>query len=239
MPQAYPSTIYGNSLQAWSVYQNIGLLRSQDSIVQEMRELFGHEYSGHIASSIKSSLSRFYEPTYRELIAKLRAGKLLHADETKVSVKGTTAWVWAFTNLDEVAFIYSDTRDACTVESMTNGFGGVLVSDFYAAYDSPKCPQQKCLIHLIRETNDDLFKNPFDKELKVLAAQFTALLTPIIETVDRFGLKRCHLKKYSIEVSRFLKNTADVELVSESARAYQRRFDRDGRKLFTFLEALT
>jgi hypothetical protein len=35
-------------------------------------------------------------------------------------------------------------------------FRGVLVSDFYAAYDSLTCEQQKCLIHLIRDMNTDL-----------------------------------------------------------------------------------
>jgi len=52
---------------------------------------------------------------------------------------------------------------------MLDGFGGVLVSDFYSAYDSAKCAQQKCLIHLARDINDDLFHSPFDEGLKGLS----------------------------------------------------------------------
>jgi len=37
-------------------------------------------------------------------------------------------------------------------------FRGVLVSDFYAAYDSPNA-QQKCLIHLMRDINQELLNN--------------------------------------------------------------------------------
>ncbi|WP_294273045.1 hypothetical protein [Propionivibrio sp.] len=48
-------------------------------------------------------------------------------------------------------------------------FKGVLVSDFYAAYDSVPCPQQKYLIHLRRDINEDLNKNPFDQESKGIA----------------------------------------------------------------------
>ena len=37
-----------------------------------------------------------------------------------------------------------------------------------------KCAQQKCLIHLARDINDDLFHSPFDEELKGLAQAFVA-----------------------------------------------------------------
>jgi hypothetical protein len=40
-----------------------------------------------------------------------------------------------------------------------SGFRGVLVSDFYAGYDSLPCKQQRCLIHLIRDLNGDFLKN--------------------------------------------------------------------------------
>ena len=36
----------------------------------------------------------------------LCSGRLLHADETKVSIKGKTAFVWVFANLEEVAYVY-------------------------------------------------------------------------------------------------------------------------------------
>ncbi|GAJ03539.1 unnamed protein product, partial [marine sediment metagenome] len=78
------------------------------------------------------------------------------------------------------------------------------LSDFYSAYDSVNCVQQKCLIHLIRDINNDLFKNPFDEELKQLGQEFTAVLVPIIETVDHYGLKRRNLNKHRAKVERFL-----------------------------------
>ena len=58
------------------------------------------------------------------------------------------------------------------IQSMLGEFRGVLVSDFYAVYDSIKCVQQKCLIHLMRDINDDLLKHPFDLELKNIAQDF-------------------------------------------------------------------
>ena len=46
------------------------------------------------------------------------------------------------------------------LEDLLDGFNGVLVSDFYAAYDLVPCAQQKCLIHLMRDINEDLHRNP-------------------------------------------------------------------------------
>ena len=84
-----------------------------------------------------------------------------------------------FTNLTTVAYVYAESRESTILEDVLNGFSGVLVSDFYAAYDSIPCAQQKCLIHLMRDINEDLHKNPFDEDLKEIARRFGALLRDI------------------------------------------------------------
>jgi hypothetical protein len=97
--------------------------------------------------------------------------------------------VWVFANMEEVAYVYRETREGDFLLTMLKDFKGVLVTDFYAAYDAILCPQQKCLIHLIRDLNDDVLKHPYDGELKRLTLAFAVLLKPMMETVDRYGLK--------------------------------------------------
>ena len=99
-------------------------------------------------------------------------GSLIHADETKVSIEGKDAFVWVFTKLEEVAYYYTATREGDFLQEFLRDFKGVLVSDFYAAYDSINCAQQKCLIHLMRDLNNDLLKYPFNEELKELVQRF-------------------------------------------------------------------
>jgi hypothetical protein len=41
----------------------------------------------------------------------------------------------------------------------------------------------------MRDLNDDLLRQPFNEELKKLVRDFAVLLKPMIEMVDRFGLK--------------------------------------------------
>jgi hypothetical protein len=62
----------------------------------------------------------------------------------------------------------------------------------YAAYDSVPCAQHKCLIHLMRDINQDLRRNPFDDDLQKIARRFGALLREIVETIDTDGLKAQH-----------------------------------------------
>ena len=85
---------------------------------------------------------------------------------------------------------------ASFLHALLKDFKGVLVSDFFSAYDSLPCEQQKCLVHLIRDLNHDLLGNPFDEEFKSLVGDFGKLLRLIIATIDRYGLKKRHLKKH-------------------------------------------
>ena len=122
------------------------------------------------------------------------------------------------------------------MQNLLREFKGVLISDFYAAYDSINCPQQKCLIHLMRDINDDLLKQPFNEELKEVVYEFAALLKPMIETVDRYGLKARFLRKHKVFVERFYKKLSKQDYKSEIAVKYKKRFDKNRNKLFTFLD---
>ncbi len=85
--------------------------------------------------------------------------------------------------------------EAATPKNVLADFRGVMVTDFYSAYESIDCRQQKCLIHLIRDLNDDLRRNPFNAEIQEVGTSFATLLRPMIETIDQYGLKRRYLRK--------------------------------------------
>jgi hypothetical protein len=84
--------------------------------------------------------------------------------------------------------------------------------------------------------NEDVFRNPFDEELKALAQAFAALLRKVVKTVDRHGLQREHLQSHRAEVDLFFTKTAGDEAQSDLARGYQKRVEKYREKLFTFLD---
>ena len=122
------------------------------------------------------------------------------------------------------------------VQTLLKDFKGVLITDFYSAYDSISCPQQKCLLHLIRDLNDDLMKEPFNEELKELVAGFANLLKPMVETVDRFGLKARFLRKHKKDVERFFKYLSRHSHHTETAIKCKSRLEKNRSTLFTFLD---
>jgi hypothetical protein len=185
---------------------------------------------------LKAYSAQLYKDTYEAIRNKIISGKVLHADETKISLMGKEGYVWVFTNLEEVVYFYTETREGDILRSLLQDFKGVLISDFYAGYDSLNCPQQKCLIHLIRDLNEDLLRQPFNEELSELTREFAMLLKPIIETIDRFGLKTHFLRKHKASVERFYKKLSKRNYESEVVVKYKKRIDKNRDKLFTFLD---
>ncbi len=227
---------FGPEIIAYSVYLNIDLRLPQIHVARMLNRLFGFQLDSACIEGFKAAAASKYKESYKFLLKTLCSGRLLHCDETKINIKDKTGFVWVFANMQVVAYVYAETREGELLQKMLKNFTGVLVSDFYAAYDSVRCPQQKCLIHLIRDLNDDLLKHPYDEELKRLAMAFSALLKPMIETADRFGLKSHFLKKHLRTVERFQRQISEANLQSERAMKFRERLEKNRGKLFTFLE---
>ncbi|PYV76148.1 MAG: hypothetical protein DMG96_14935 [Acidobacteria bacterium] len=227
---------YGAGLCAYLLYQIIEVQIPQNAVAKSVHQLFGLPLSRGLINHVKSIEASRYQTAYSGILDRISAGNLVHADETKVGIGGKDAYVWVFTNLEDVAFVYSETREASTLQDVLSGFRGVLVSDFYAAYDSIECAQQKCLIHLMRDVNDDLCKQPFNEEMRAIAERFARVVRPMIETVDRFGLRAHYLRKHKRAVNQFYNALSTQDFQTEVAVGYKKRFEKNRSKLFTFLD---
>jgi predicted RecB family nuclease len=227
---------YGPNLRAFIVYLVIELRLSNQKAAEHASSLFDLPLAKSNVYEIKSEMAEKYTPTYHGILRQIAKGTLIHADETKGVVKGGGHYVWVFANLTAVAYAYAESREAAILEDVLDGFSGVLVSDFYAAYDSVPCAQQKCLIHLMRDINEDLHKNPFDDELKEIARRFGALLREIVETIDTHGLKARHLGKHRKSAAGFIDHVVATNYATEAGLALKKRIERNRDKLFTFLD---
>jgi hypothetical protein len=226
---------YGWNLIAFLIYEIVGLSVPQSVTTRQANRLFGLTLPRSSVAGQKKQAAKLYEETRQVLLRRIVAGTLVHADETPIVTQGKRAFVWVFCNFEEVVYIYSENRQAGTMQAVLKDFKGVLASDFYSAYDSLDCPQQKCLIHLIRDLNDDMLKNPYDDDLRELVQKFGELLRPIVDTIDRRGLKKRFLKKHLSDVKRFYKWLLTRQWQSEVAAKCRQRFEKNREKLFTFL----
>jgi hypothetical protein len=226
---------FGSELKAYCLYLSIELRMPQLHVASTLNRAFGFHLGSTNIGNFKADAADNYKGTYNTLVNRLCNGRLLHVDETRINVRDKDGFVWVFANMEEVAYVYSETREGDLLHTMLKDFKGVLVSDFYAAYDSIQCPQQKCLIHLIRDLNDDVLKHPYDEELKQITLAFAVLLKPMVESIDRYGLKSRFLKKHLPSVKRFYRQMSESNLQSERAAKVKERLEKNRDKLFTFL----
>jgi len=163
---------------------------------------------------------------------------VIHIDETAVRLgKGQDrGYVWAFATTHTVYYHLTLSRESAFLQEWLKDYKGVIVSDFYAGYETVPVKRQKCLIHLIRDLNDDLFKTPFDEEYKAMVTGFSQLLRKVVATVDRRGLKKYFLKKHLRDTAKFYKEFVDKEHKSELSGRYAKRFKKHWPELWTFLE---
>lgn len=229
-------TKYGRNLGCWLVYQAIAHKQSSGAIIEILGEALGIHIHRQKVQIRKHEFAEFYRGTHRSILRRIAHAPMVQVDETKANILGATGYVWVFAAQDDVAFVYTGSRDGSILGRVLEGFRGVLVSDFYAAYDSMPCAQQKCLVHLIRDMNDDLFRNQLDADLRDLVQTFSGVLKPIISTIDEHGLKRRRLRKHKESVEEFLDDLAVREYRSDVAEKCRARIVKCGEKLFTFLD---
>ena len=226
---------YGWNFVAYLFYQIVELRVPQVTVARSINRLFDFDLSHSTLNNCKVRIGRYYGETKIRILERIASGDLVHADETRANIKGTASYVWVLTSMREVVYVLADSREGEIVQKLLSGFKGVLVTDFYTAYDSLGCPQQRCLIHLMRDLNDAVLDRPFDDQLKQVVTAFANLLKPMIKTVDRRGLKKHFLQKHLKAVERFYRALYEADYQSEAALKCKERFERNRDKLFTFL----
>jgi len=115
---------------------------------------------GAIARQIQR-LGRWLDGQYDRLKVALRAAGVVHADETGWRTDGQNGYLWTLTDPKHTLYHVDGSREGrVIVELLGEAFDGTLVSDFYAVYDQFKGPQQKCLVHLLRDLKETVQERP-------------------------------------------------------------------------------
>lgn len=88
---------------------------------------------------------------YIQLQQAIRDSPVVHGDETGWRQNGHNGYLWSFSTPRVRYFLYRPSRGGAVVgEVLGEEFDGVLVSDFYGAYNVYQGPHQRCWTHLLR-----------------------------------------------------------------------------------------
>ncbi len=207
------------------------------SICQLTEDFFNEKVDPSTVTRSLKEVSDYYFETENLIKQRLLESPFLHIDETPISIRGVNQYVWVFTNGREVFFQLGETREALIVLEFLGNCPGIVISDFYPVYESVECKQQKCWVHLVRDLNTDLWRSPFDREFEEFVIEVRNVIIPIMEAVQKYGLKNRNLRKFKEPVEKFYKDMIDEKVYqSELAVKYRNRFSRHRESLFTFLD---
>ena len=115
-------------------------------------------------------------PLYERLGNQMRSFPVVHGDETGWREDGVNGYIWNF-NTPEVRYLtYKKTRGKQVVQEVIGEeFEGVLVSDFYASYNTHLGYHQRCWVHLMRDVKKLIETHPNHQKLKTWARKVKGL----------------------------------------------------------------
>lgn len=102
---------------------------------------------------------------------------MVHADATGWRENGRNGYVWTFSTPQHRLFRHGSRARTMVPDGLGEPFGGVLVSDFYAAYTGNEGVHQFCWAHLLRDVHDLTAPHPDDAVLAGWATAVHAVFT--------------------------------------------------------------
>ena len=121
--------------------------------------------------------ARQAQRTVGETLERIRGSPVVHADETGWREDGVNGYVWTFSTPAERYFLRRGRGKKVVDEVLGESFDGVLVSDFYAAYDHYPGLKQRCWAHLLRDIRELEAMHPDDTALARWAVEVRGLYT--------------------------------------------------------------
>lgn len=153
LPAGVSGSAFGPKLEA-HIATLAGVFRlSRRQVAQVVREVFGIEISvGAVDAAIMRMSAALADP-WAALAEAVREAEVVHADETGWRLAGAQQWLWLGASALAACYRIDPSRSqAAAKELLGEDFGGIVVSDRYAAYHFLDVLQQQlCMCHVIRQ----------------------------------------------------------------------------------------
>jgi len=146
-PSELPGAYIGPAAKATAIYRRYKLNASDRKISEFFADFFGRRFGPASACGFERQAVRRGTPLYTDLLDKVRALAVAHADETSWRHEGQSYWVWYVGNDDPACFKLDAHRSTAAAQSLLGKkFAGVIVADACASYKGvhPK-DWQSCL----------------------------------------------------------------------------------------------
>jgi transposase len=237
VPEALPNATIGNRLLVMSAWLHYALGNTISPILSVFNFHLQLVLTPGGLVQMWHRLAEILKSWYEEIAAEIVLAGVLHADETGWRINGRLGWLWCFTTPTATLFAIERSRASPVVlKFITEQFAGVLVSDFWAAYNLLVCAKQKCLVHLLR----DLERVERYKDTSGDWTRFAKKLRRLIRDAIRLRKRGEDLNPAAYErryhrIQQRLQVMIEMDWTNRQVRRLVKRLRRHQHELFTFL----
>jgi transposase len=155
VPDALPNSTFGHRVTTLTTWLHYGLGTTTSQIVDVLNGHLQMKVSEGGLHDLWHRIAEIFTPWYEQIRQCCLNAPVLHADETGWRVKGQTWWLWCAGTPTSTYYWIDDSRghDALN-EFFADEFPGILVTDFWRAYDAYAERRQKCWAHLLRDVKE-------------------------------------------------------------------------------------
>jgi len=238
VPDALPACTLGNRTVALSSWLHYGLGTTTSQILAVFNRHLRMTLSEGGLTEIWHRLARVLRPWADAIRDRCLDAGVLHADETGWRTNGETWWLWCFTTpADTYYHLHPSRGHAALDEFFRKEFGGVLVTDFWKAYDKVTTRRQMCWPHLLRDLKAVDDSREADTDWPDFAGKLRRIYADAIrldlarDAVDAEAFAR-RLDKLHGRVGAL----AHADWANPHAKRLAKRLDHYGEPLLTFVE---
>ena len=239
VPDALDKCTFGNRILAFSSWLHHGL----GSTLSQIVETFNYHLQTPISQGglveMWHRLADVLTPWYEQLKKDALSSAVLHGDETGWRVNGRTHWLWCFGNSDLTYYMINRSRGSPAInEFFQEFFDGVLITDFWAAYNAVSCAdRQMCLVHLLGELKKVAMYKDSSGDWDAFSKKLKRLLRDSIRLWKRREQLDQQLYAHRRELIELrLRGLIEAQWDNSQARRLRDRLNRYEDYLFTFLD---
>jgi transposase len=238
VPDALPQCALGHRAVTLTAWLHYGVGTTTTQIVDVLGRHLRLPISDGGLTQMWHRLADVLTPWYEHIQDRCRNAGVLHADETGWRVVGHTWWLWCFCTPDAAYYMIDASRGHPALERFfVDEFRGILVTDFWKAYDAIGRTKQKCWPHLLRELKE------IDKTAHGTSDwdAFAKRLRRVYADAVRLEMQRAALPKTTFD-SRLCALHVRIDALAaqtwahDDARRLAKRLRTYGAELLTFVE---
>ena len=234
-----PGSRIGPKAKAFAAFLRFGIKISERDVTTLFHKAFNLKISASSMSGFMDSLKEEALPIYKELLAALKKGSFIHADETGAPLDGINHWLWKLSN-KRICYSHIDkSRGQAVVEKLLgNKYNGVLISDFLSAYNRIRAKaKQRCLAHILRDLDKVMEYWRDDPEVTRYCKRLKKIFEDAIELRENYKGKSwdTDYRRRRMAIAMALKDFSFPNPNKRVLNRFAKRLKRHSDELLTFL----